>query len=67
LSVSVAVDVDAGGDLIANRTALIKIVGGGVVLLVAIFLFAGGIELVGAVAGSYLLATGVRELRQGSQ
>ena len=65
--VSGAVGINAGGDPIANRAPLIKIVGGGLVLLVSTFLFAGGIELVGAVVGAYLLATGVREFRRERQ
>jgi hypothetical protein len=52
---------------IADRSVWIKIAGGVLVLLVAIFLFSGIIELLGAVAGVYLLATGVRELRQKRQ
>ncbi len=52
---------------IADQSVWIKIVGGVLVLLVAIFLFSGIIELLGAVAGVSLLATGVRELRQKRQ
>jgi hypothetical protein len=52
---------------IADQSAWIKIVGGVLVLLVAIFLFSGIIKLLGAVAGVYVLATGVRELRQKRQ
>ena len=40
--------------------------GGVVLLVVAIFVFAGGVELLGAVAGSYLFAIGLRDLRRTS-
>ena len=61
VSVAVAATLEVP---IANQSAWIKTLGGGLVLLVAIFLFAGPIELVGAVAGSYLVATGLRDLRR---
>jgi ABC-type transport system involved in cytochrome c biogenesis permease subunit len=62
--VSVAATLEVS---IADQSAWIKIVGGVLVLLVAIFLFSGIIKLLGAVAGVYVLATGVRELRQKRQ
>ncbi len=40
--------------------------GGVLLLLVAIFVFAGGVGLLGAVAGSYLFAIGLRDLRRKS-
>jgi hypothetical protein len=41
-------------------------VGGALLLLVAIFMFSGGVELLGAVAGSYVFAIGLRDLRRKS-
>ena len=46
-----------------RQVAWLQTVGGVLVLLVAIFLFSGIIEIAGAVLGVYLFATGLKKFR----
>jgi hypothetical protein len=46
-----------------RQVAWLQTVGGVLVLLVAIFLFSGIIEIAGAVLGVYLFATGLKKVR----